>query len=332
MKQALYWGIIGVGDVCEVKSGPAFNKIEGSKLIGVMRRSASLAKEYALRHAVPKWYDDADALIHDPEINAVYIATPPHVHPYYVKKVAAAGKLVYVEKPMANSYADCLEMIAACEKNNVPLFVAYYRRALANFRSIKKWIEDGTIGNVRFVDIKVHKSLRKDQELIQNNKENWRTDPDIAGGGYFNDLACHQLDIMDWLFGPIKSARGISINQAGLYKADDLVLGQFEFESGIAGQGAWCFTTSENAEKEMTTIYGSKGVLSFPFFGDHSVTIHLDGKLPQRHAFDLPVHIQLPLIQSIVDDAMGIGTCPSTGITAARTNKIMEMILTTKSI
>jgi predicted dehydrogenase len=173
----------------------------------------------------------------------------------------------------------------------------------------------------------VHKSFKKDIEYTRNKIENWRTDPGISGGGYFNDLACHQLDILDWIFGPIKSAKGFALNQAGLYKADDLVLGQFQFESGIAGQGSWCFTTSENAETEITTFYGSKGTLSFPFFGDHSVSLHLDGMSPEKHEFDIPLHIQLPLIQSIVDDLRGIGSCPSTGITAARTNKIMDMIL-----
>ncbi len=321
------WGILGAGDVCEIKSGPAFNKTEGSILTAVMRRSADLAKDYAVRHGVPKWYSDADALINDPEINAIYIATPPHVHSYYVKKAAEAGKMIYVEKPMANSYAECLEMIDVCSKNKVPLFVAYYRRALPNFIAVKKWIDDGTIGNIRLVDIKVHKSLKKDLEFSRKNIENWRTNPGISGGGYFNDLACHQLDIMDWLFGPIQSARGIAINQAGIYKADDLVLGQFQFESGIAGQGSWCFTTSENAEMEMTTVYGSKGTISFPFFGDNTVSLHLDGKPPEKQVFEIPVNIQLPLIQTILDDIRGIGICPSTGITAARTNKIMEMIL-----
>lgn len=140
------WGIIGVGDVCEIKSGPAFNTINGSRLVAVMRRSASLAKDYAERHGVPKWYHDADILINDPEVNAIYIATPPHVHPYYTKIVAEAGKPVYVEKPMAKTYSECQDMIEVCKQKGVPLFVAYYRRALANFLAIKNWVQDGRIG------------------------------------------------------------------------------------------------------------------------------------------------------------------------------------------
>ncbi len=324
---AIRWGIIGVGDVCEIKSGPAFNKVVGSQLMAVMRRDRSLAKDYAERHGVPKWYDDADALIQDPEIDAVYIATPPHVHSNYTERVAAAGKPVYVEKPMAKTHAECQQMIEVCKNAGVPLYVAYYRRALANFLAIRSWIQDGTIGDVRFIDIQVHKSAKTDMVGGAQGKTNWRTNPDIAGGGYFHDLACHQLDIMDFLFGPILVAHGYHGNQAGIYQADDMVLGQFQLANGIMGQGSWCFNTTDAASKEVSTIYGSKGTLTFPFFGDHSVTVHLDGQAPVRHDFEIPKNIQQPLIQTIVDDLTGVGTCPSMGESAARTNRVMEWMV-----
>ena len=319
------WGIIGVGDVCEIKSGPAFNTIEGSKLVAVMRRDAVLAKDYAIRHGVPQWYDNADDLIHDHNVNAIYIATPPHVHPDYTFAAAAVGKPVYVEKPMAKTYAECMQMIEVCNKANVPLYVAYYRRALPNFIAIKHWLDEGMIGDIRFVDIQVHKSNKADMVGGAQGKQNWRTDPELSGGGYFHDLACHQLDAMDFLFGPIIHASGYHLNQAGQYKADDIVIGNFLFENGMPGQGSWCFTTSENATKEVTTIYGSKGTISFPHFGDHSVTIHLDGHVAVRHTFDIPKNIQRPLIQTIVDDINGIGKCPSMGESAARTAKVMAL-------
>lgn len=324
------WGIIGVGDVCEIKSGPAFNNIPGSKLVAVMRRSGDLAKDYAIRHRVPKWYDNADELINDPEINAIYIATPPNVHEDYTARAAAAGKPVYVEKPMARTHEECLKMIEVCKQAGVPLFVAYYRRALDNFLAIKSWIEDGTIGDIRFVDIQIHKPIRPDIVGASQNLANWRTDPEIAGGGYFNDLGCHQLDMMDFLFGPIQHASGYALNQSGVYPADDIVIGNFQFQSGLPGQGSWCFNASENVQKEVTTIYGSKGTLSFPFFGDHSVTLHLEGKTPVKHSFSIPRNIQLPLIQSIVGELNGSGVCPSTGTSGARTNLVMEWITKNK--
>ncbi|MBK8778977.1 MAG: Gfo/Idh/MocA family oxidoreductase [Saprospiraceae bacterium] len=324
---SISWGIIGAGDVCEIKSGPAFNLIEGSQLTAVMRRDGAMARDYAQRHGVPKWYDDADALINDPDITAVYIATPPDSHEEYTHKVAAAGKPVYVEKPMAMSYDQCINMVNACAHAGVPLYVAYYRRALANFLAIKRWLEEGTIGDVRFVEIQLHKSIKQDLSFKNKGIDHWRTDPVRSGGGYFNDLASHQLDIMDMLFGPIVHARAYHLNQAGVYAADDIVLGQFQFEGGMPGQGSWCFTTSPAAEKEVTTIYGSKGTISFPYFGDSSVTIHLDGQVPVRHTFDVPKNIQHSLIQTIVDDLRGRGTCPSTGESAARTNRVMDWMI-----
>jgi predicted dehydrogenase len=81
--EEIRWGIIGCGDVTEIKSGPAFNKVANSKLVAVMRRDSAKAADYAKRHHVPKWYDDASKLINDPEVNAIYIATPPLQHDYF---------------------------------------------------------------------------------------------------------------------------------------------------------------------------------------------------------------------------------------------------------
>ena len=147
------WGIIGCGNVTEVKSGPGFQKARDSSLVAVMRRNGDLAKDYAQRHSVPKWYDDAQALIDDPDVNAIYIATPPSSHKVYTIMAAQAGKPVYVEKPMALNFAECQEMIGACQEAAVPLFVAYYRRSLARFLKIKELLDAGAIGEVRFVSI-----------------------------------------------------------------------------------------------------------------------------------------------------------------------------------
>ncbi|WP_276372322.1 Gfo/Idh/MocA family oxidoreductase [Chryseolinea sp. H1M3-3] len=320
------WGIIGAGDVCEVKSGPALSKIKHSKLVAVMRRNAAKAQDFATRHGVPKWYDDAEKLIHDPEINAIYIATPPGSHETYTLMAAKAGKPVYVEKPMARTHKECISMVEACQRANVPLFTAYYRRSLPNFLKIQSLIRDGVIGDVRYVNILLNKTLQPDIVWASGNDDNWRIVPEVSGGGYFFDLASHQLDMMDFLFGPIKDARGIARNQAGLYQAEDIVMGNFQFESGIIGQGTWCFTTSKVSDKEVTTIVGSKGQISFPFFSDHSVTLEVEGKEKEVMKFDIPVNIQQPLIQTIVDELRGTGQCPSTGVSGARTNAVMEML------
>jgi predicted dehydrogenase len=326
IQQEVRWGIIGVGDVCEVKSGPAMTLIPNSKLVAVMRRNGAKAKDYAARHGVPKWYDDADKLIADPDINIIYIATPPDSHELYTKKAAAAGKPVYVEKPMARTHAECLSMIGACSKANVPLFTAYYRRMLPNFLKIKSMLGEGVIGEVRYVNITLNKPIQPDIVGASGKQDNWRILPEISGGGYFHDLASHQLDILDYLFGPVIEATGFATNQAHAYPAEDIVAGTFRFENGIVGQGTWCFSTSVASEIEITTIVGSKGQLSFPFFGDFSVTLEREGCKKEIMRFDIPRHIQQPLIQTIVDELLGKGKCPSTGVSGARTNKVIEML------
>jgi predicted dehydrogenase len=314
------WGIIGCGDVTEVKSGPAFQKINNSELVAVMRRTGELAKDYAERHHVPKWYDDADQLINDSDVNAIYIATPPGSHMEYTLKAAKAGKPVYVEKPMARNFAECQEMIAACEKAGIPLYVAYYRRAQPRFLKIKELLINGEIGEVRFVS---STQYRIDSEEGKNpNELSWRVQPELAGGGLFFDLASHTLDILDFLLGPIKAVQGFASNQAGYYSAEDIVSGTYLFESGVHGVGNWCFDAFEN--EDSNEIVGSKGKITFSTFGNEPVRL-TTAQGTEEWSFERPQYVHQPLVETIVSDLTSeSGNCPSTGWTGARTNWVME--------
>lgn len=316
------WGIIGVGDVCEVKSAPAMNKISNSKIVAVMRRNGAKAADFAKRHGVPKWYDDADQLINDPEVNAIYIATPPNAHTELALKVADAGKPAYIEKPMARTHGECQNMVDVFSKKNLPLYVAYYRRALPNFLKVKELIEHGAIGKVRMVQVEMVKPIAPD--IITHLNDNWRVNPETSGGGYFYDLASHQLDFLDFLFGPIQDTKGISINQAGAYQADDITMANFSFQNDIIGTGNWCFTAGNSIDKELTTIIGSKGHITYSTFENSFVNLYSDESGNQVFNYEMPPHIQEPLITHIVDDLMGQGESPSSGESAARTNWVME--------
>ena len=312
------WGIIGCGDVTEVKSGPGFQKADNSELVAVMRRNGELAKDYAMRHHVPKWYDDADELINDPDVDAVYIATPPAFHKEYTLQCAKVGKPVYVEKPMALNFDECNTMISACKESNVPLYVAYYRRGLPRFNKIKELIEEGAIGEVRCV------TVRNDQELITPNEKGelpWRVDPKTAGGGIFFDIGSHTLDILDYILGPIKEVHGHASNQGRTYLAEDIVSGEFVFESGVHGTGMWCFNTFERVD--MNTIVGSKGRLEFSTFGSEPIRLTTESGV-KSYEITNPTHIQQPLIQMIVNDLIGKGESPSTGVTGSRTSWVMD--------
>ncbi|WP_221887948.1 Gfo/Idh/MocA family protein [Chitinophaga polysaccharea] len=259
------WGIIGCGDVTEVKSGPAFNKVPHSSLVAVMRRDGAKAKDYALRHGVPKWYDSAEQLINDPEVNAIYIATPPLQHEAYTIQALAAGKPVYVEKPMTLNTASALRMKAAADQYRVKLSVAHYRREQPVFLKIKSLLEEKAIGDIRFVSLQMLQPPASD--IIAGPAVNWRVDPAVSGGGLFHDLAPHQLDLMVYFFGKAKHAAGIAVNQAGAHEADDLVTGHILFENGVVFNGMWCFTVSEAGKQDCCEITGSAGSISFPVFG-----------------------------------------------------------------
>ncbi len=316
------WGIIGCGNVTEVKSGPGFQKAEGSQLVAVMRRDGAKARDYAERHGVPRWYDDADRLIHDPAVDAVYVATPPSTHAEYAIRAAQAGKPVYVEKPMARTAAECREMIAACRAAGVPLFVAYYRRALPRFLTVKELLEAGAIGTPRFVTItQYYAPGRYDPAHLP-----WRVVPEIAGAGLFLDLASHTLDILDFLLGPVAEAKGMAANQAGLYPAEDCVAAGLKFAGGALGTGLWCFTAYNAEAVDRNEIVGSRGTLRFSTFGTEPIALTTAEGVTE-HPAPTPPHIQQPLIQAIVHALRGGPPCPSTGDTALRTSEVMDAIL-----
>lgn len=318
------WGIIGCGNVTEVKSGPAFNKVPNSSLVAVMRRDGALARDYAERHNVPKWYDNAEALINDPEINAIYIATPPDAHESLAFKAMQAGKPVYIEKPMARNAAECDRINAESKRTGVPVFVAYYRRALDYFLKVKELIDSNVIGDIRFVDICLQWQPY-DEEVGPDAKPRWRVKPEISGGGHFHDLASHQFDLLEFIFGPIKHVSGIARNQAHLYEADDIVMANFEFESGILGKGSWCFTIDKEQRQDEAQVIGSKGRITFSFFEKFDIYVETSEGIEVFH-IPYPQHVQQQLIESIVRELRGEGKCPSSGDTGARANLIMDRI------
>jgi predicted dehydrogenase len=307
--------------VTELKSGPAFNKVEHSLLVAVVRRNAALAEDYAKRHGVPKWYSDADQLINDPDVNAVYIATPPDTHASYAIQAMRAGKPVYVEKPMARNYQECQEMMRVSEETGIPLFVAYYRRTLPAFLKVKELIDDGIIGKPLTVNVRLHKSVP--ERDLKPETQFWHVNPEIAGAGYFYDLASHQFDFLDFLFGPVIQVHGIAANQAEYYKAEDTVTGTFSFGNGVIGTGSWCFVVAKGNEEDIIEIDGTKGKLSFSSFqhGDVKLTTP-EGTV--SFSSQNPENIQHNLIQQVVQELRGEGKCESTGTSAARTSWVLE--------
>ena len=321
----LKWGFIGCGEVTEKKSGPAFSEVTGSMVEAVMSRNEKNARRYAERHGINKWYTDAQELIDDPDVNAIYIATPPSSHATFAIMAMKAGKPVYVEKPLAANYEDCARVNRVSEETGVPCFVAYYRRYLPYFQKVKQIVQNGTIGNVMNVQVRFAVPPR---DLDYSNPENlpWRLQPDIAGGGYFYDLAPHQLDLLQDMFGVIVEADGICANRANLYNVEDSVSACFRFESGLPGSGSWCFVAHESAKEDRITVIGDKGQVSFSVFNYDPIRLNtLDGT--QNITVPNPPYVQYPLIKSVIEHLQGISVCSCTSVSATPVNWVMDRIL-----
>ncbi|HZY82014.1 MAG TPA: Gfo/Idh/MocA family oxidoreductase [Cyclobacteriaceae bacterium] len=310
------WGIIGCGDVCEVKSGPAFNKVPNSKLVAVMRRDEAKAADFAKRHGVPKFYSDASKLINDPGVNAIYIATPPSTHAPYMEEALKAGKPVYVEKPVTLSADLCRKMINTKNQLDGFVSVAHYRRQLPLFRKVKELIAQGAIGRVTLMTLTTLQP--KASKIITQTADNWRVQPDISGGGLFNDLSPHQLDIAYWLFGKPLKVNGRSLNQAEIYNAPDLATLGAEFQNKVVLNGVWAFNVGEAATRDVCEIVGSEGFIRFSFF--RKSTIEVNGNVLEM---DYPENIQQPMIDAVTKFFRGEGENPCS-LEDALT--VMEMI------
>ena len=318
------WGFIGCGEVTEKKSGPAFSLIDGSKVVAVMSRKAERAEAYARRHGIDRWYIDAQELLDDEEVNAVYIATPPSSHATYAIMAMKAGKPVYVEKPLAATYEECLRVNRVSKETGIPCFVAYYRRYLPYFIKVRKLVEEGRIGKIVGVQIRFAVPPR---DLDYNRQQlPWRVQRDIAGGGYFYDLAPHQLDLLQELIGPITRASGFCANRAGLYETEDTVSASFQFLDGLPGSGTWCFCAHKSARTDRIQIIGSRGQICFSVFTYEPITLENE---EGSQIFDVPnpQHVQQPLIHRVVEHLQGNAVCSLDSVSATSVNWVMDKIL-----
>ncbi|WP_345950964.1 Gfo/Idh/MocA family oxidoreductase [Mucilaginibacter sp. PAMB04274] len=317
---SLNWGIIGVGDVTEKKSGPAFNKVTGSKLVAVMRRDAEKAADYAQRHGVGKWFSNAADLFNDTEVNAIYIATPPSSHLEYALTALKKGLPVYVEKPVTLNAAQAEELANAVQKHNGKLVVAHYRRQLPMFLKVKELLQQQAIGEVRTVQLRLWQSRKP--ALVTTGAPNWRVQPELSGGGYFHDLAPHQLDLMLYFFGNPAYYQGFGFNQTQTNQADDHVCGSILFENNVVVNGSWCFSVAETENVDSCEMIGSEGKISFPIFGN-TVTLKT-AEDEQVIDFVPPENIQHPMIAAVVSYLNGEGPNPCTIDEALTLMKIMD--------
>ena len=314
------WGMIGAGSVTEAKSGPAFQRARGSALVAVMRRTPGMAADYARRHGVARHYEIAAALIEDPGVDAVYIATPPGSHKELALLACRVGKPAYIEKPMARNHAECVEINEAFEAAGLPLFVAYYRRRLPRFLALEAMLQAGTLGAITSI---TYDYGRPALELAADLP--WRLRAEHAGGGLFLDVGCHVLDLLDYLFGPIAIDSAHAENRSPLYDVEDSVSIRFTTAGGTAGVGNWDFRA--RAREDILVVEGTAGRCELTVFGNEPLRLGWSDGRRELLEHPNPDPIQLPLVESIVGQLRGEGRCPSTGSTAARTSLLVDRAL-----
>lgn len=320
------WGFIGCGEVTEKKSGPAFGMIEGSRVMAVMSRNAERVRSYAERHHIPRTYTDPQSLINDPEVNAVYIATPPSSHVTYAIMAMRAGKPVYVEKPLATSYEDCLRVNRISQLTGVPCFVAYYRRQLPYFQTVKRLLSEQRIGRPLNVQLRLAVPPRE-LDYAAGDQQPWRLQPDIGGdGGYFFDLAPHQIDLLHWLFGDIVDTKGYIANMAHLYHVPDTINASFLFMSGLTGSASWCFVAHPSSREDRIQVFGTEGSVAFSVY-DYKPVRLLSSRGEELFTAENPAHVQMPIITQVVRHLRGLDTCPHDNIEATPVNWVMDKIL-----
>jgi predicted dehydrogenase len=223
---------------------------------------------------------------------------------------------------MALDAGECDEMIAACRHAAAPLFVAYYRRAMPKFLAVRDLLAAGEIGDVRFVRV----LLQREPVPTEANPatRTWRYVPEASGGGHLLDMGSHMLDLLDFLLGPVSLAKGIAVNQTGMYPAEDSVAASLAFPGGIVGVGVW--NSAAHAPEDVIELVGNRGEMRFSCFDPTPIRLVSQGRT-RKVEIEHPAHVQQPLIQTIVDELNGTGVCPSTGESGARTTRVIDAIL-----
>jgi predicted dehydrogenase len=334
------WGIVGLGDVTERKSGPAFWKCRGSELVAVMRRTPRKAADWAGRVPGGKCagYDNLQDFLAHPGLDAVYVSTRPGTHAEICRRVAAAGKAVYVEKPVGRCAAETREIAALADK--VPVYTAYISRAYDRTQTVKRLLQEGVIGD-RVTDVTYKLVGTGGARGLEGKEVPWRLDPAQSGGGLIMDVGCHLVDRIDYLCGPLKHVVGKAENRnSPNVNVEDYVHFTAEIGSSsgcaIPSEGAkvsctWDFSGSDAEESDVFEIAGPKGSLRMAAMSPSLPVSVCDatGKVIRTLEFDTPEHTAQQMIQAVTDELRGIPVenYLSRGENAVRTSHVLDQAL-----
>ena len=289
----LAWGLIGCGDIARKRVAPALRDSGDCDFVGVSRGHAELAEAFAKEFGVKRWYATWPGLLKDKEIDAVYVATPVHLHAAQTIAAAEAGKHVLCEKPMAMNVSECDRMIAACRANNVRLSVAYYRHFYPVIERVREIIQSGEIGSPVLAQINAFESFNP----TKDHPRYWLLRKNRSGGGPMFDFGCHRIEVLTNIFGAISDLRAITANVLFQREVEDTAMALVQFESG--GCGMLSVTHAAREPRDTFDLFGSLGSIHVPVLNEGTMRVISDGgERVEAHAPDANLHA--PLIRDFV--------------------------------
>ena len=320
MSKIIRWGFLGCGKVVRTKSGDAFRNVPNSTIEVIRRRNLDAAKESAEYFGAPYWCDRIEELLAS-EIDAVYIATPPGLHYEQAMACLNAGKAVYLEKPFARNYTEAKQLTEAFEEAGVPLYIGHYRRALPRFLKIREMLKSNIIGDVTDIDFYLNRIFS--QKEADNS---WLYNPVLSGGGKYYDIAPHTVDIIQFLFGNITEVQGSARNLGVGCPLENVVEMTFVTEKGVNGKARFCCVADEKSDRMHVT--GTKGTMEFSVHGKTDVIVKDEnGTILEQFDLPDPKAVEESMVQSVVEDLLGISKCESKAKDVLVTYKIIDEVL-----
>ncbi len=288
------WGLVGAGDIVRKRVASALRDASGSEILAVSRVKPELAESFAKSVGAPRWYARAADLFADPDVDAVYIASPVHLHSAHAVGAAGAGKHVLCEKPMAMSVDECDRIIAAAHASGVRLGVAYYRHFYPVVRRIKELLASGEIGQPVLAQANAFEWL----DMAPDSPRYWFLRKALAGGGPMFDFGCHRLEVLLDLFGPVRRVTSLLANVAFDREVEDTAGALLEFESGPCA--TLVVTHAAAAARDTLEIYGTRGSLHATVLNAGDLAI-VAGDARRSEPHPPAPNLHQPLVQDFVD-------------------------------
>jgi predicted dehydrogenase len=290
----LGWGLIGCGDIARKRVAPALLDMDCSELIAVSRARSELAASFAKDFGAKRWYAEWCDLLSDDEIDAVYIATPVHLHVTQAVAAAEAGKHVLCEKPMAMNSQECDRMIDAARSQGVKLGIAYYRRFYPVVERIKEIIKSGEIGVPSLVQIEAFEWFNP----AAGNPRSWLLQKHLSGGGPMMDFGCHRIEVLLNIFGPISEVKALTANTVFDREVEDTALALFRFAGGACSVLSVTHAAAE--AKDTLNIFGTLGSIRVPILNEGKMQVI--GKSGERYEAHSPAaNTHVPLVEDFMN-------------------------------